>query len=125
MTELQPIGPSFFANPSTPYTTRLAFTTPGSGSAHGHPLEPVHPARVNRLWPAIAADGGGRVVSVSSRGHHRSPVRWEDPHFKYTPYDKWEAYGQAKTSNVLFAVHLDTLGHDAGVRAFALRPGGT
>jgi NAD(P)-dependent dehydrogenase (short-subunit alcohol dehydrogenase family) len=83
-----------------------------------------HFALVNRLWPAIAADGGGRVVSVSSRGHHRSPVRWEDPHFEHTPYDKWEAYGQAKTSNVLFAVHLDKLGQDAGVRAFALHPGG-
>ena len=83
-----------------------------------------HFALVNRLWPAIAADDGGRVVSVSSRGHHRSPVRWDDPHFEHTPYDKWEAYGQAKTSNVLFAVQLDKLGQDAGVRAFALHPGG-
>ena len=65
-----------------------------------------HFALVNRLWPAIAADGGARVVSVSSRGHHRSPVRWEDPHSEHTPYDKWAAYGQAKTANVLFAVQF-------------------
>jgi NAD(P)-dependent dehydrogenase (short-subunit alcohol dehydrogenase family) len=81
-----------------------------------------HFALVNRLWPAIAP-GGARVVSVSSRGHHRSPIRWEDIHFEHG-YDKWEAYGQAKTANVLFAVQLDTLGADAGVRAFSLHPGG-
>ena len=82
-----------------------------------------HFALVNRLWPAIARDGGARVVSVSSRGHHFSPIRWDDVHFEHG-YDKWQAYGQAKTANVLFAVHLDALARDAGVRAFALHPGG-
>ncbi|WP_049577608.1 SDR family NAD(P)-dependent oxidoreductase [Streptomyces sp. SBT349] len=81
-----------------------------------------HFALVNRLWPALA-DGGARVVTVSSAGHHRSPIRWDDPHFT-RGYDKWEAYGQAKTANVLFAVRLDALGRDAGVRAFSLHPGG-
>ena len=82
-----------------------------------------HFALVNRLWPAIAADGGGRVVSVSSTGHRRSDIRWDDPQFEQG-YDKWAAYGQAKTANVLFAVQLDALGKDFGVRAFALHPGG-
>ncbi|MUL41424.1 SDR family NAD(P)-dependent oxidoreductase [Streptomonospora sp. PA3] len=82
-----------------------------------------HFALVNRLWPAIADGAGARVVSVSSRGHHRSPIRWDDIHFE-RGYDKWEAYGQAKTANVLFAVHLDALGGDQGVRAFSLHPGG-
>ena len=82
-----------------------------------------HYALVNRLWPLIAA-GGGRVVSVSSAGHRRSPIRWDDPMFTRGDYDRWEAYGQAKTANVLFAVRLDELGADAGVRAFALHPGG-
>jgi NAD(P)-dependent dehydrogenase (short-subunit alcohol dehydrogenase family) len=81
-----------------------------------------HFALVNRLWPAIAA-GRGRVVAVSSRGHQASPIRWDDVQFT-TGYDKWLAYGQAKTANVLFAVHLDALARDAGVRAFALHPGG-
>ena len=39
-------------------------------------------------------------------------------------YDKWQAYGQAKTANALFAVQLDALGQEAGVRAFSLHPGG-
>ncbi|MGI5509533.1 SDR family NAD(P)-dependent oxidoreductase [Streptomyces sp. CA-106131] len=81
-----------------------------------------HYALVNRLWPAIEP-GGARVVSVSSAGHHRSGIRWDDLHWKQG-YDKWEAYGQAKTANVLFAVHLDRLGREHGVRAFSLHPGG-
>jgi NAD(P)-dependent dehydrogenase (short-subunit alcohol dehydrogenase family) len=81
-----------------------------------------HFALVNRLWPAIEP-GGARVVSVSSRGHHLSGIRWDDVHWR-SGYDRWEAYGQAKTANVLFAVHLDRLGADRGVRAFALHPGG-
>ncbi|WP_053848302.1 SDR family NAD(P)-dependent oxidoreductase [Streptomyces sp. NRRL B-24085] len=81
-----------------------------------------HFALVNRLWPAIEP-GGARVVSVSSRAHHFSGMRWDDVHWR-TGYDKWQAYGQAKTANVLFAVHLDKLGADRGVRAFALHPGG-
>ncbi|GAA1675400.1 SDR family NAD(P)-dependent oxidoreductase [Streptomyces yatensis] len=81
-----------------------------------------HFALVNRLWPAIEA-GGARVVSVSSTGHHASPIRWDDVHWR-DGYDKWEAYGQAKTANVLFAVELDRLGRERGVRAFSLHPGG-
>ncbi|MFF4648886.1 SDR family NAD(P)-dependent oxidoreductase [Streptomyces sp. NPDC001380] len=81
-----------------------------------------HYALVNRLWPAVAR-GRGRVVSVSSRGHHNSPVRWDDVHFE-RGYDKWQAYGQAKTANALFALHLDRLGREQGVRAFSLHPGG-
>ena len=60
---------------------------------------------------------------VSSAGHRISPIRWDDVHFAHG-YDKWQAYGQAKTANALFAVHLDRLGHELGVRAFAVHPGG-
>ncbi|MFF0160921.1 SDR family NAD(P)-dependent oxidoreductase [Streptomyces sp. NPDC005263] len=81
-----------------------------------------HFALVNRLWPAIEP-GGARVVSVSSRGHHFSGIRWDDVDWR-DGYDKWQAYGQAKTANVLFAVHLDRLARERGVQAFALHPGG-
>jgi NAD(P)-dependent dehydrogenase (short-subunit alcohol dehydrogenase family) len=81
-----------------------------------------HFALVNRLWPAIAE--GARVVSVSSTGHLRSGIRWDDVDFQHGDYDKWTAYGQAKTANALFAVQLDALAREAGVRAFALHPGG-
>lgn len=80
-----------------------------------------HFALVNRLRPAFAPQV--RVVSVSSRGHWNSGIRWDDPHFEQG-YDKWQAYGQAKTANALFAVRLDALGREDGVRAFSLHPGG-
>ncbi|WP_250399334.1 SDR family NAD(P)-dependent oxidoreductase [Streptomyces cellostaticus] len=80
-----------------------------------------HFALVNLLWPALTR-GGARVVSVSSVGHHASGMRWNDIHFE-RGYDKWQAYGQSKTANALFAVQLDRLGMGAGVRAFSLHPG--
>lgn len=77
-----------------------------------------------RLWPALRQAQGARVVSVSSRGHARAPVDFDDPNFERREYDPWAAYGQSKTANVLFAVELDARGQADGVRAFALHPGG-
>lgn len=74
------------------------------------------------LYPLLAAAGGARVVAYSSAGHAMTDIRRHDPHFR-TGYDRWLAYGQAKTANALFAVHLDALGKDDGIRAFALHPG--
>jgi NAD(P)-dependent dehydrogenase (short-subunit alcohol dehydrogenase family) len=82
-----------------------------------------HYALANLLWPALARDGAARVVALSSIGHRRSPIRWNDVQFEHG-YDKWEAYGQAKTANALFAVQLDRLAREAGVRAFSVHPGG-
>ncbi|MCW2867784.1 MAG: family NAD(P)-dependent oxidoreductase, partial [Marmoricola sp.] len=85
-----------------------------------------HFALTARLWPALLAAGAGRgarVVALSSAGHHRGGIRWEDPMWT-SDYDKWAAYGQAKTANALFAVHLDRLGAEHGVRAFSVHPGG-
>jgi NAD(P)-dependent dehydrogenase (short-subunit alcohol dehydrogenase family) len=45
-----------------------------------------------------------RLVSLSSIGHRRGGVNFDDPHYRSRPYDKWEAYGQAKTANALYAV---------------------
>jgi NAD(P)-dependent dehydrogenase (short-subunit alcohol dehydrogenase family) len=82
-----------------------------------------HFVLVNRLWPALVAGGASRVVSVSSAGHKFCDIRWHDIQFEQG-YDKWLAYGQAKTANSLFAVHLDLIGTAHGVRAFAVHPGG-
>lgn len=76
-----------------------------------------------RLWPALVAAGGARVLSLSSRGHSRSAFDFDDPNFERRAYDKWVAYGQSKTANVLFAVALDRRGAPHGVRAFAIHPG--
>ncbi len=63
------------------------------------------------------------MVSVSSRGHHISPVVFDDIQFERRPYDKWPAYGQSKTANVLFAVGLERRLGPRGVHANALHPG--
>jgi NAD(P)-dependent dehydrogenase (short-subunit alcohol dehydrogenase family) len=81
-----------------------------------------HFALANRLWPALTANGGARVVALASLAHKRSGIRFDDLHFEQG-YDKWLAYGQSKTANTLFAVHLDAVGQSAGVRAFAVHPG--
>jgi NAD(P)-dependent dehydrogenase (short-subunit alcohol dehydrogenase family) len=54
---------------------------------------------------ASGAHGGAetRIVSLSSRGHLRSPVVFDDLHFSERTYDPWLAYGQSKTANILFA----------------------
>jgi NAD(P)-dependent dehydrogenase (short-subunit alcohol dehydrogenase family) len=65
-----------------------------------------------------------RVVSLSSIGHRRSAIDFSDPHFRARPYDKWEAYGQAKTANALFAVGFHRRFVDRGVTANAVMPGG-
>jgi len=75
------------------------------------------------LVPLLQAGAPARVVCLSSAGHTRAPVDFDDLHFERKPYDKWEAYGQAKTANALFAVGLDARLKDSGVRAFALHPG--
>jgi NAD(P)-dependent dehydrogenase (short-subunit alcohol dehydrogenase family) len=77
-----------------------------------------------RLWPLLKAAGQARVVVLSSSGHARNGMDLEDPHFERRAYDKWTAYGQAKSANALFALQLDTLGAPDGMRAFAVDPGG-
>ena len=76
-----------------------------------------------RLWPALQAAHGARVVSLSSRGHSRAGIDFDDPQFERRPYDKWIAYGQSKTANALFALALDARGEPHRVRAFAVHPG--
>lgn len=75
-----------------------------------------HFALVNRLLPRLTS--GGRVVSVSSLGHHHGGMHWEDPMFE-RGYAKWRAYGQSKSANALLAVHLA----ESGVPAYSLHPG--
>jgi NAD(P)-dependent dehydrogenase (short-subunit alcohol dehydrogenase family) len=81
-----------------------------------------HHALVNRIWPAIAAAGGARVVAVSSGVGPTAAIRWDDVHFT-RGYDRWAAYAQSKLANALFAAHLDQLGRSAGVHAFSANPG--
>ena len=83
-----------------------------------------HFALATGLREALAGARGARVVSVSSSAHLRSPVVFEDIHFREREYEPWAAYGQSKTANVLFAVEATKRWADDGVTVNALMPGG-
>jgi NAD(P)-dependent dehydrogenase (short-subunit alcohol dehydrogenase family) len=76
------------------------------------------------LMPALIAAAPARVVALSSSGHRRSDVHLEDPNFRERAYEKWNAYGQSKTANSLFAVELTRRYQGQGVTANAVHPGG-
>ncbi|MDR7274865.1 SDR family NAD(P)-dependent oxidoreductase [Catenuloplanes atrovinosus] len=75
------------------------------------------------LHRALASAGGARVVSVSSGAHRRSPVVFEDIHYRWRRYERWAAYGQSKTANVLFAVEAAKRWARDGIDVNALNPG--
>ena len=75
------------------------------------------------LHDALAAAEGARIVSLSSRGHLRSPVVFDDLHFANRPYDPMEAYGQSKTANILLAVEATNRWGGDGITANAVHPG--
>ncbi|OMP87772.1 Retinol dehydrogenase 14 [Diplodia seriata] len=80
----------------------------------------------NAVIPGMLAGEGRkpRVVVVSSEGHQLGPVRWADPGFAGgETYDKWRAYGQAKTANCLYAWALAERLGGRGLSAFSLHPG--
>ena len=76
-----------------------------------------HFAWTTALLPQLVP--GSRIVNLSSRGHFRSPMLWDDPHFRTSEYDKWTAYGQSKTANILFTQGLAARGYTS----YALHPG--
>jgi NAD(P)-dependent dehydrogenase (short-subunit alcohol dehydrogenase family) len=75
------------------------------------------------LAPALRQGAPARVIALSSRAHHMSPVIFDDINFERRPYQKWVSYGQSKTANVLFAVELERRLGPFGVHAFAVHPG--
>ena len=76
------------------------------------------------LLNASDEDRLARVVALSSIGHRRSDINWDDPNYLTRPYEKWEAYGQSKTANALFAVGYNAWFAEHGVTANAVMPGG-
>lgn len=75
------------------------------------------------LWEALKKANGARVVNVSSSAHHTSTIHFDDINYNDKEYNKFEAYGQSKTANVLFTVELDKRAQPFGVRSYAVHPG--
>ncbi len=80
-----------------------------------------HAALAIGLRPRLAP--GARVVVLSSGAHLRWPVDFDDLHFERRPYDRWAAYGQSKSANVLFAVGAASRWTDDGIAVNAVMPG--
>lgn len=83
-----------------------------------------HFSLTKTLMPLIEKTPGARVVSLSSTAHKLTDIHWDDIHFEDAAYDKWQAYGQAKTANALFANGLSRRLASSGGLAFAVHPGG-
>ncbi len=75
------------------------------------------------LHDALAAAADARIVSVSSGGHLRSPIVFDDIDFAFRDYHPFAAYGQSKTANVLFAVESTRRWADDGITSNAAMPG--
>ncbi|PSR87318.1 putative short-chain dehydrogenase [Coniella lustricola] len=80
---------------------------------------------VNLIMAKVLAAPAPRVVPVSSNGHRLSPIRWADYNFSNgETYNKWRAYGQSKTANILFARSLAAkFGTSHHLQAYSLCPG--
>ena len=83
----------------------------------------AHFLLVTSLLPELKAGKPSRVVMVSSVANKMSGIIWDDVNGEKN-YEKWTAYGQSKTANILFAKQLDKLYGSVGVHAYALHPGG-
>jgi NAD(P)-dependent dehydrogenase (short-subunit alcohol dehydrogenase family) len=93
-----------------------------------------------------AVPGSTRIVNLTSQGHRISPIRFSDINFSklardlpieerpppglppafFDPekaFSPFVAYGQSKTANILFSVHLTKLLKEKGIRSYAVHPG--
>jgi len=65
-----------------------------------------HFALTGHLLPLLrAADGESRIVTQSSGAHEMGEIDFEDLQHERS-YGKWDAYGQSKLANLLFAYEL-------------------
>jgi len=83
-----------------------------------------HFALTTGLLPALRRGAPSRLVSLSSSGHKLSSVHFDDVHFEHRPYDKWKAYGQAKSANALMSLGVFAREVGNGITANAVHPGG-
>ncbi|KAK4040000.1 hypothetical protein C8A01DRAFT_35965 [Parachaetomium inaequale] len=78
----------------------------------------------NLIMGKVLAAAKPRVVNVSSDGHRMSGIRFGDLDFRGGEnYNKWHAYGQSKTANMLMALSLAEKLGKKGLRAYSLHPG--
>jgi NAD(P)-dependent dehydrogenase (short-subunit alcohol dehydrogenase family) len=83
-----------------------------------------HFALTTALLPALRKGAPLRVVCLSSSGHKIGGVDFDDIHFERREYNKWKAYGQAKSANALMSLGLHLRHGAEGITTNAVHPGG-
>lgn len=83
-----------------------------------------HFALTARLLPLLEKAEAGRVVVVSSVAHRMGYIRFKDLNWE-SRYSRWQAYGQSKLANLMFAKELQRRLRQRGskVIAVAVHPG--
>ncbi|KAL3152905.1 hypothetical protein ABBQ38_012211 [Trebouxia sp. C0009 RCD-2024] len=64
-----------------------------------------------------------RIIAVTSSAHKMDGLDLDDLHFKKRKYTAWQAYGQSKLCNVLYAKELARRTQGSNVQAYAVHPG--
>lgn len=83
-----------------------------------------HMALTLGLLPFMEGQTDARVVTVTSGAQYFGRIAWDDLNGEQR-YDRWQAYGQSKLANVMFALELDArLRHqNSNVCSLAAHPG--
>ena len=76
----------------------------------------------NLLLPQLRAGRPARVILVSSVANTNGGIHFDDINWEKN-YDKWAAYAQSKSANILFAKQFNKLYAKDGIEVFSLHPG--
>ena len=83
----------------------------------------AHFSLVQLLLPTLKMSQPSRIVVVSSLANRRAAVDFDDWNWEKRPFNKWHAYGQGKTANILFAKQASQLYAKLGIKAYSVHPG--
>jgi NAD(P)-dependent dehydrogenase (short-subunit alcohol dehydrogenase family) len=83
-----------------------------------------HFALTGLLLRRLLARSEPRVVTVSSSAHRIGRIRFDDLNWERR-YERWQAYGQSKLANLLFAYELQRRAEaaEAPLKSFGVHPG--
>lgn len=81
----------------------------------------------SRIVAAGTKADPARIVNISSAGHRRTDIRFDDMDFSNgETYNKFLGYGQSKTANILFSNEIARRAkeREIPVVAYSVHPGG-
>ena len=79
----------------------------------------------NLLADLLAAAPSARVVMTSSLAHEWADkgIQFDDLKWETTKWDSWQAYGQSKLANILFAKEFGRKYASEGITTYSVHPG--